>query len=167
MVKFSAEILGVEVLNRAFNRVEEHISDFRQVFRGVPNVFYAIEAKQFGTQGGSGASGKWAALSPAYAKYKAKAFPGMPILQATTSLVDAMTSPDAPDSIFRMDANELVLGTQREGATAHQRGSGKMPARPIISFTEEDKRQITKAIQAELVQFTRRLGFQVDERAAA
>lgn len=166
MIHFSAEVLGVEVLNRGFNRIEEHISDFRNIWPNVAREFYAIEREQFQSQGAHGASGRWAPLSPAYAKYKAIAFPGQPILRADNLLFESMTSPDALDSIFRMDDRELTIGTQREGATAHQRGRGRMPARPIISLTESDKRRIQKSIQRGLIEFTRRAGFQVEERAA-
>ncbi len=165
MIQFTAEVQGVEVLNRAFNRIEEYISDFRGIWPNVAKEFYTIEHEQFATEGAHGASGKWAALSPVYAKFKAVTFPGMPILRATTSLYDSMTSPGAPDSIFRMEPLEMTAGTQREGATAHQRGAG-LPARPIISLTGDDKRRMQKAIQTGLVQFTRRLGFDVMENAA-
>lgn len=166
MLRFSAEILGVEVLNRAFNRVDEYISDFRSIWPTVAAEFYLIEGEQFKSEGAKGASGKWAPLSPAYKKYKAVAFPGQPILRATTSLYDSLTSPDAPDSIYRLEEQEMTIGTQREGATAHQRGTGRMPARPPISLTEADKRRLQKAIQSQLVQFTRRAGFEVQEKAA-
>lgn len=162
MIRFYAEIDGIPALDRAFNRIEEIITDFRSVWPEVARTFYAIEQGQFGSEGARGASGKWAPLSPAYAKYKAKAFPGMPILQATTSLFDSLTSPDAPDSIFRLERDEMVIGTQREGAVYHQR-----LGRPPISLTDEDKRKIQKSIQLGLIDFTRRAGFRVDERLAA
>lgn len=165
MINFSASVDGVETFNRAFNRVESYVSDFRNMFPLIAKEFYAIEKSQFDSQGAKGSSGKWAPLSPVYAKYKAKAFPGQPTLHATRSLYDSMTSPDALDSIFRIDAREMTIGTQREGARAHQRGTSRMPARPIIAMTESDKRGIQKAIQANLVQFTRRLGFEVAEAA--
>lgn len=166
MIRFEASVDGVETLNRAFNRVEQQISDFRSIWPAVAQEFYAIEDEQFASEGGHGSSGRWAALSPAYAKYKAKAFPGAPILQAERGLYESLTSPDAPDSIFRMTEDELTIGTQREGATAHQRGSGRMPARPPIALTEADKTRIQKAIQSRLVQFVRQAGFQVLESAA-
>ncbi len=166
MIRFSATVEGVEVLNRGFSRIEEFISDFRSVWPNVAKEFYAIEHEQFASQGAHGASGKWAALSPAYSKYKAIKFPGQPILRATNSLYESLTSPDALDSIFRMDAQQMTIGTQREGARAHQRGTRRMPARPPISFTEADKRRIQKSIQAGLVKFTRQAGFNVEEKAA-
>lgn len=168
MIQFSRTVEGVEVLNRGFNRIQQYISDFRSVWPEVAKTFYAIEEQQFKSEGAHGASGRWAALSPAYAKFKAVAFPGQPILRATAGLYESMTSPDALDSIFRMDAREMTVGTQHEAARAHQKGSSKrkLPARPIISLTQSDKRRMQKAIQAGLVQFTRNLGFQVDEKAA-
>lgn len=162
MINFSFSIDGVEAFNRGFNRVEEAITDFRSVWPNVAKEFYAIEAGQFKSEGAQGASGKWAPLSPAYAKYKAKAFPGGPILQATRSLFDSLTSPDALASIFRLDRDEMVLGSKAEGAVYHQRGTSRMPARPPISLMQEDKRRMQKAIQVGLIEFTRRAGFQVN-----
>lgn len=160
--RFSFLIDGVPEFDRAFNRIEQIITDFRSIWPNVAKEFYAIEVGQFGSEGAKGASGKWAALSPAYAKYKAKAFPGQPILRATESLFDSLTSPDALASIFRIDRDEMVLGTSHEGAIYHQRGAGKMPKRPPISLTTEDKRRMQKAIQLGLIEFTRRAGFQVN-----
>lgn len=168
MLRFVAEVDGVETLNRAFNRIEEYISDLRSVWPAVAEEFYAIQFEQFDSEGSRGQSGKWSPLSKAYAKYKAKAFPGQPILQATGALFDSITDPEALDAIFVPEKDQLTIGTKVPYATAHQRGSRRgLPARPIISMNESSKRRIQKAIQRELVAFTRRAGFQVDERAAA
>jgi hypothetical protein len=166
VIKFTAEIEGVEVFNRGFTRIEEEIDDLRSIWPGVSHEIYDIEDEQFESEGAAGASGRWAALSKAYAVYKAVQFPNQPILRATTSLFDSVTRPDAPDSIFRPEKGLLTIGTQREGAVHHQRGTSKMPARKIYSFNESQKRRIQKAIQAGLVQFVRRQGFQVIEQAA-
>jgi hypothetical protein len=160
LIRFIGTVEGVEVLNRAFNRVEEKISDFRFIWPSVAQEFYSIQREQFESEGAHGLAGKWRPLTPAYKKWKEAHHPGMPILQATTLLYQSMTSPDAPDSIFRPEVNQLTLGTKREGARAHQR------TRPIISMTESDKRRIQKAIQLPLVQFVRRQGFEVMENVA-
>ena len=166
MISFSATIDGVPEFERAFNRIEKEIDDLRFVWPAVSQEIYKIEGEQFASEGAAGASGKWAALKLAYSKYKAVTFPGMTILKATTSLFDSVTSPDAPDSIFRPEAGMLTIGTQREGAIYHQRGTSRMPARKIYSFSESQKRRIQKAIQVGLVQFIRRQGFQVTENSA-
>lgn len=158
---FSIEIEGVEVFSRAFNRLEAGIDDFRSIWPNVAKEFYAIEHEQFESEGSHGASGKWAPLSPAYKKWKEKHFPGQPILKLTNSLYESLTSPDAPASIFRMDREEMTLGSKEPYAVVHQR------TRPPISLNQDDKRRLQKAIQAGLVAFTRRAGFQVEERRAA
>lgn len=161
MIRFVGEINGVEVMNRAFNRVEERISDFRFIWPSFAAEFYAIEREQFASEGAHGLSGKWAPLSPAYKAYKTVAFPGMPILQATTALYQSMTSPDALDSVFRPEVDQLTIGTKREGARVHQR------TRPVISLTEADKRRLQKSIQLPLVQFIRKQGFLTQAERAA
>ena len=167
MIQFTASVDGVEVMNRAFNRVEEHISDFRSIWPNVAGEIYAINSEQFASEGAAGASGRWAALSPAYSRYKAIVFPGQPILQAEGHMIASLTDPEAADAIYRPLQDELVIGTRDPKAIAHHRGAGNLPARPIFSFTEQQKRRIQKSIQRGLVEFTRRAGFEVQEERAA
>lgn len=165
MLRFTGEIDGLPAFDRAFNRVEEYIKDFRSIWPNVAKEFYAIEEDQFSSEGAHGASGKWAPLSPAYKKWKTEHFPGQTILKLTNALHESLTRPDAGDSIYRLDADEMTLGSRTPYATAHQRGGGSLPARPPISLTDEDKRRIQKAIQVPLVQFIRRQGFQLEAAA--
>ena len=165
MIRFELTVAGEKALDRAFNRVDQYISDFRNMWPAVTADFYSIEEELFNTEGGSGASGKWAPLSPAYKKYKAKKFPNQPILRATNNLFESLTGPDAPGSIYRADKFELTIGSKEPYAVAHQKGL-RVPRRPAISLTERDKRRMQKTLQKELVQFTREQGFQVDEKAA-
>lgn len=166
MIGFTAEVDGVEVLNRAFNRIDQQVSDFRSLWPEVARTFYAIERAQFASEGGRGASGKWKPLSPAYARWKAIHYPGEPILRLEHPLVESLTSFDGADSVFRPESDQLTIGTKTPYAQAHQRGGGHLPARPPIDFTEQDKRDIQKSIQRGLIQFVRSIGFEVEERAA-
>lgn len=169
MITFSATVDGVEALNRGFNRIEQHISDFRSIWPEVAREIFAINREQLDSEGAAGASGKYAALSPAYQRFKAIQFPGQPILQASGDLYASLTDMEAPDAIFRPGKDELVIGSKVPYARAHQRGnpSRNLPARPIFSFSEPQKRRIQKAIQRGLVQFTRQAGFEVQEEKAA
>jgi phage gpG-like protein len=166
MIRFVAQIDGVIELDRAFNRVDQVISDFRSIWPNVAKEFYGIEQEQFASEGAHGASGKWAPLSPAYKNWKETHFPGEPILKREHSLYESLTSPDGLASVFRPERDQLTIGSNEPYATAHQRG-GRLPRRPPISLTGDDKRRITKAIQIGLVKFTRQAGFKVDERLAA
>lgn len=167
MIRFRGGIEGVEIINRAFNRVEQYVSDFRPLWPGVAGEIYAINQEQFESEGGAGASGKWAALSPAYKRWKEVNYPGQPILQAEGHMIASLTDPEAPDAVYLPGKDELVIGTRDPKARAHQFGLGFLPPRPIFSFSEQQKRRIQKAIQAELVQFTRQAGFEVREEQAA
>ncbi len=166
MIRFRSEVAGVETLNRAFNRIEEFISDFRSVWPAAAAEFYRIEAEQFDSEGAAGASGKWTPLSSAYEKFKAVEFPGEPILQASHHMIESLTDPEAFDAVYIPEPTQLTIGTRDPKALAHHRGKGRLPARPVISMSESQKRRIQKAIQRELVQFTRHLGFEVREEAA-
>lgn len=167
MIVFVGNVQGVEVLNRAFNRIEEYISDFRSVWPDVATEIYTITAEQFASEGAAGLSGKWDPLSPAYEKFKVINFPGQPILQAEGHMVDSLTDPDALDAIYLPEPTMLTIGSKDPKARAHHLGLGNLPARPVYSFTELRKRRIQKAIQRGLIDFTRRAGFQVEEREAA
>lgn len=169
MTRFVATVEGVELLNRGFNRIESHISDFRSIWPDVGREIYAINREQLDSEGTAGASGKYAALSPAYERFKAIQFPGQPILQASGNLYESLTDLESPDAIFRPGKDELIIGSKVPYARAHQRGnpSRNLPARPIFSFSEPQKRRITKAIQRGLVRFTREAGFEVQEERAA
>jgi phage gpG-like protein len=160
LLRFSAEVQGVVELDRAFNRVNEYISDFRSIWPSVTTTVYSIFNQQFASEGAHGASGKWPALSPAYKKWKEVNYPGQPILRLTNSLYESMTSPEGLDSIYRPERDSLTIGSKAPyAAKQHQ-------DRPIISLTESDKREITKSIQLPLVQFIRKTGFTVMENAA-
>lgn len=160
MIQFTATVEGVETLNRAFNRVEEFISDFRTIWPDVATEFYAIEREQFNSEGAVGASGKWAPLSPGYKKWKEVNYPGQPIMRRDNTLFESLTDREAADAIFRPGKDELVIGSRSPYARKQHR------TRPLISMSESQKRRIQKAIQRGLVEFTRRAGFEVEERAA-
>lgn len=166
MIRFSATVDGVQVLDRAFNRIDGFISDLRSVWPSVAQEFYTIEAEQFASEGALGASGKFTPLSKAYARFKEVEFPGETILRATGHMEDSLTSRDALDAIYIPEPLQLTLGTKDPKAIAHHRGLGHLPARPVIAPSEVQKRRMQKAIQGELVRFTRDLGFEVQEQAA-
>lgn len=166
MIRFTSTVDGVVTMDRAFSRIDEFISDFRSVWPAVVQEFYQIEEEQFDSEGAAGASGKWTPLSKAYERFKAQQFPGETVLRATGALEESLTDLDALNAIFLPERDQLTLGSKLLYARAHHRGVGRLPSRPVISMSEAQTRRIQKAIQQELVQFTRRLGFHVDERAA-
>lgn len=164
-MRFTVTFAGEEIFNRAFNRIDS-LSDLRPLWPEVIATFYQLEAEQFDTEGAAGGQ-RWTPLSPVYEEYKERNFPGQPLLQVSGDLIASLTDPEAAGAILQPREDELIIGTSVPYAIYHQRGTRKMPKRPPLSFSEEQKRRMQKAIQAGLVRFVREAGFAVEERNAA
>lgn len=153
---FKFEVEGDVQMARGFSRFAEGVKDLRPAFREIEKSFREIERKQFQSVGMYG-SGGWVPLSPTYAEWKAARFPGRPILQLTGALMRSLTG-RTPDSITEIERLALAIGTRLKYAVYHQKGTPRMPARPIIRLTEEDKRQWTKIFHRFLADQARKAG---------
>ena len=121
-------------IEMAFSKWARLIDDFGPVFQDVVKLFRKHEARQFSTEG-KATGGKWTALSPAYATWKKKNFPGRPILQRSGALLNALAR-GGPGSITKIGKAEMVIGldsSTRIGkyGEAHSRGVNK-PGRPYL-----------------------------------
>jgi phage gpG-like protein len=150
MLNFKFEVEGVTILNRSFSRVNEHLSDLRPIWNTVQRDFWKIEDSAFKSEGAKGASGKWKALSRPYAKQKAQRYGVKTILRASDRLMQSLTS-QTGDTILIKDKLEFGIGTSLPYAPYHQRGGGKLPKRPVIDFSESQKKDLTKAIQRDIL----------------
>lgn len=145
-----------------FHTLGQGLKDFRFVWPAVSKFFYQIETEQFG---GEGRSRRWATLSPAYGKWKAAHFPGKPILQREGPLVASLTRRTS-GSIYEEAPLRLVLGSSIRYATAHQRGRGKMPARPPIDMTPSDFKGFGQVLQKGFISIAEKSGFRPTGLAA-
>jgi hypothetical protein len=97
--------------------------------------------EQFDSQGVRLTGEVWAPLSPRYAAWKARHFPGMPILRRTDVLFASMTH--RPMAVERVTGHSGEYGTDvrsRRGAPYpkfHQHGTRFMPARPLVRTTPD------------------------------
>jgi len=130
------------------SRFMDDISDFRKFFtERLEPIMRAHFSEVFATEGEAGKAGAWQPLTDAYAKRKAKKYPGKPILVATGELKSFMT--DENRFVSQASETEYTVYTPKIGIY-HQRGTkdGKLPARPFFSLTEEDIKAITKNLHA-------------------
>lgn len=123
----------------------------------LPKVMKVLEdsaGAQFDAEGAGPQAGSWAALSPKYASWKERFFPGRKLLVRTGVLADALAASDTEAvSQARRDisGNTLTYGTQGvEYASFHQTGTGRMPARPPFDFGSDFEEGIQKAAAAGL-----------------
>lgn len=144
------EVEGVTILNRSFQRVGEHLEDLRPIWETVQRDFWKIEEAQFKSEGAKGAGGKWQALSRPYAKQKAQRHGVKTILRATDRLYSSLTGQTGDTLLFK-EKQEFGIGTSVPYAKFHQTGAGKLPKRAVIDFSDSQKRDLSKAIQRDII----------------
>lgn len=156
MLRFTFEVDGIKQIDRGFERFTQDIKDLRPAFENMVRDFRQIERMQFESAGGR-ATG-WQPLSPRYAAYKARRYPGQPLMVATGDLRSSLTG-HTSDTIEEIEPLQLTLGTRDPKAIFHHRGTRRgLPKRPLIELTEPDKRRWTNYIHRHLVDSAKAAG---------
>jgi hypothetical protein len=161
-LRFSIEVDGLPVFDRAFNRIERRIDDMRPVWDAVETVTDELDSEQMRTEGAADST-PFAPLTHPYEEAKAEAgYNFLPIMQRSRKLYFALTRKGAEGRVIEKTATEFTKAITLPYAGIHQR-SAKKPRRVMSYNTEARKRRIQKAIQQELVAFVRQQGLIVDE----
>jgi len=152
-MNISLTVSGKEEVLNAFKTVEDGCADLRKLgtWKAVATEFYKIEKEQFSSEGSAGASGKWEALSPAYAVQKQKKYGSQPILQASGAMYKSLTSSGGPTSVYQEEAQELTLGSSSPIPGYHQRG-GRVPQRKPVDPSDAQKERLAEVIRGKLRQ---------------
>jgi len=145
---FTFEVAGETQIRRRTDGLMERVEDFSPAFERIAEHFRAHLVQVFESEGGATRRGRWADLSPGYARWKAKHYPGRSVLIREDKLRKAMTQEGAPGNVEEIGPTTLVMGGFRrtangrwDVATTHQKGrrDGSLPARPIIDLPEQVK----------------------------
>jgi phage gpG-like protein len=131
--------------------------------KAVDQAFRRMERALFASEGSSGGS-QWSALSPRYAKWKKRRYPGRKILQLKGQLRRSLAELGGQHiARAHYDGTHglLEVGTSVPYATYHHEGTGRMPKRDPIQMTAEQKAELKrvaiKAIMPELLRSARDL----------
>ncbi len=153
-MKLELEIEGLNETLALFDGVESFMIDFRQLgtWKAVGSEFRKIEAEAFSSEGGSSKGGKWKALSSPYKAQKLKRWGPVPILTASGKLYRSMTQEGAEGSVYEETAQELTIGSSVPYGRYHQSGTSRMPARPPIDLTDEQKQKVVSPVGEKLKQ---------------
>lgn len=89
---------------------------------------------------------EWPALSPAYESWKARAFPGQPIMRASDRLYDSLTS-QTSDTIWRVGPRSIEFGSRVPYFEFHQEGTSRMPARPVLTFPDSAAKKLVEMVE--------------------
>jgi len=160
MFRFRLDIAGEVQMDRGIARFSDGISDYRPIWPMIEEEFYALEERQFETEGVKGGE-KWPELSAEYAGWKAAHYPGKPILQRSGDLVASLTSGTDPNAVRVRERKTLTLGAKVPYAIYHQSPAPRkvLPRRPEIMIPESTKRYIMRELHGYLVQMATQSGF--------
>ena len=148
---FSIDFMGDDVLTRNLNRFGDTVQNLEDFFRRELPKFQGFIKEHFESEG----RGEWPPLSPAYAKWKAKAYPGQPIMRRTDTLYRSLTN-STTESMHETTRNTFRWGTKVPYARYHQFGRG-VPQRRVVQFSDAEKRIIFKDLQIYLVKAAKEL----------
>lgn len=148
-LELTVAIPGLQPLTVALSRLRTDIADWRPFWeqRFAP-FFYRQTLENFVLEG-AGTGGRWAPLSPAYALWKARRFPGTGILVRSGALKASLTQPKAEGAVFRAGPTSLEIGTSIPYAMAHQnpKPGSRLPQRPPLRVDDAFMRVVGKSLQ--------------------
>lgn len=116
----------------------ERVTDLREPFGEIAQDLATAQAARFGSAAGA----SWPPLSPAYAARKALEYPGRPTLERSGRLRSDITHAQRI-----VGPLELVLRVVSPYGGLHQRGTRRMPRRPLLSFTQGDRDRAVDVVQ--------------------
>jgi hypothetical protein len=127
---YKITLLGIKQAEAYLLRQIKKLSDMREPLHAIAKDFYEIEKQWFDSEGG----GRWKPLSPGYAAWKAKAYPGRKILQRSRRMYREFTG--ATSNYEITGGHKLVI--MQSGVPywmKHEDGDPKtnLPRREVLS----------------------------------
>lgn len=139
---FDIQATGYEEVHGLLNRLVAISDDWTPAWPDVRDEIWQIEKERFD----SGGKGEWAPLSPGYAAWKEKNYPGQPLLVREDILRSSLTGDDY-FSVVEMEPMGLTVGTNVPYAAAHQYGGGRLPARPVMDLDDSDVGRVAQIMR--------------------
>lgn len=143
-LRLRLEFLGEVQLDRTLARFAAGLDDARPVWEKLARRFGVLNRAQFASEGATG-SGGWQALSPDYAEWKARHYPGKPILERTGDLKRSLTR--RPYGVEVLERRFMVLGSDVEYGPYHQAGGDRLPQRRPVELPERERREWVRILQ--------------------
>jgi len=141
----SVEIDGDTELSRKLQGYLGRVGNWKPFFESVAENWSSTRERIFAAEGAFEGQEAWQPLSERYAAWKARHYPGMPTLQRTGALLEAVTNPET-----EIDDQRMVLTVPSEYAVYHQSSRARksnLPRRPFASLTSGEKRRIMRGLR--------------------
>jgi phage gpG-like protein len=148
-----------EEVQQAMRHLSARIADLKWLWPDIAGEFYKREMALFAAEG----EGAWESLSPNYAAWKSKYYPGLPLLSLRGDLKSSLVARLSTYAIYEDEPQALTLGSSVPYALAHQYGykPRNLPARPPIIIDDPTERSMEGVAEREFANFCETLGFGV------
>lgn len=143
-MRFTFAVEGEAQVDRTLARFADNVDDATPVWNKLADRFAVIETRQFDSEGAYG-SGGWPALSAKYAAWKARHYPGAPILTRTGALRQSLT--ERPFGVEVIEPGSMTIGSGSDVGRYHQGGAGNLPQRRPVELPENERRTWVRMIQ--------------------
>ena len=134
---------GQAQLEHLYKGLLIRLRDLTPAWHAILDDLDTVEAKWFDTEGG----GSWRPLSPRYAAWKAKHYPGRPLLVREGFLRDALTNRGGRFRTEAIREHDARVSVHLPYAGEHQRGTATLPARPVIGINDQDRQRWVRLIR--------------------
>lgn len=147
-MRFTFAVEGESQVDRTLARFAENVGDATAVWNKLADRFAVSETRQFDSEGAYG-SGGWPALSAKYGAWKARHYPGAPIMVRTGAGRDSLTQ--RPFGIEVIEPSSMTIGSGLDYLRYHQGGAGNNPQRRVVELPENERRTWVNMIQRFIV----------------
>ena len=142
---------NIDTFIRNIERLSENLTDGFDWSSLAPLIAEAAD-NIFASEG----RGAWPQLSEAYARWKAKNYPGKGILELTGAYRSAATQIGSPHNVVEVGPDHLTYGVEGlDYPIFHESGTNRLPARPVFDLLAEDEelfRAVTEAFSEHINQ---------------
>lgn len=149
-MRLEISVAGINVVKRDLLRFADRAQNIAPARDEIARILAEDNRRNFESEGAAGSYGRWKPLSPAYARWKQRHYPGRKILVRTGKLSESLTR--VPMGIQDATRDRITLGTDIYYAQYHQTGGRRLPRRPPIALTEQVKRDMVKVLERYLVE---------------
>lgn len=138
--------LALQKMRVAFERADFGMRKLgKYLFPRLIGLMEKEASRQFKTGGAGPNRAKWAALTEPYRTWKAKRYPGKPILVRTETLKQALTESSSPFAERSFSDESMTFGTKGlPYASFPQTGTVRMVSRPPLDFTESFEKAVRR-----------------------
>lgn len=140
-MEFTIEVTGVQNLQAKLGRLERTLMDWSDAMASIGKAYKAYYSSVPFASRGTIYGGKWPDLNPTYKSWKARKFPGRPMLVRTGKMMDSFT--------FTSSKNDMRIGNTAEYFEKHQKGEG-VPQRIVMALTDERRKAAVEILSKEL-----------------